>query len=200
MRQGAVLSGEPWNGYWCITTWQLSLYVAVHIRYKTYQWVACSVSYPLKSWSSIFWPKNSKNSTNAGLSSLFPNSSSSTVYNDKDITFQLRNKFRSLQKGSYSIHYNWSHMKNVRMLTLALTLTFVTFHTNRNFVWTNCYDSTLNIYIHDICIYVLGCSWLYKSTYTESQYNSQEHHSLFESVLTVTWKCNDTAFVRQNKA
>ena len=34
---------------------------------------------PLKSWSSILWPRNSKNSTKAGLSSMFPNSSSSDV-------------------------------------------------------------------------------------------------------------------------
>lgn len=34
---------------------------------------------PLKSWSSILWPRNSRNSTKAGLSSMLPNSSSSDV-------------------------------------------------------------------------------------------------------------------------
>lgn len=63
------------------------------------------------------------------------------------------------------------------------------------------------MYMHDICVYVLGCSWLYNSTDTESQYYSQEHHSLFESVrtflvfkmLTITWKCNDTVLLDGTK-
>lgn len=64
--------------------------------------------------------------------------------------------------------------------------------------------------MHDVCIYILGCSWLYNSTYTESQYNSQAHNSLFESVngsriflvfkmLTLTLKCNDTVLLDRTK-
>lgn len=77
---------------WSLCTFLSSLHFLHHCLplYSAYYLLFNSApfSYPLKSWSSMLSPRILRNSLKAGVSSLFPNSSSSDVWEEETTKWQ----------------------------------------------------------------------------------------------------------------